>query len=90
LPAGTSMKGPIQSSTLRVSVGSVVEGPVLLGAGVSIAEDSTIGGGTSLGQDTMVQRNASLTRCLTLPGTQVQANADLHDAILDAHGNVVR
>ena len=90
VPAGTAMKGPLQSSTLTLGAKAVVEGPVLLGAGVRIAEGGTVSGGTSLGHDTTVQRNASLTRCLTLPNTQVPANADLRDVIMDADGNVVR
>ena len=90
LPAGTSMKGPLQSSTLTLGAEAVVEGPALLGTEVRIADGGTVSGGTSLGHATTVQSNASLTRCLTLPNTQVPANADLRDAIMDAAGNVVR
>jgi NDP-sugar pyrophosphorylase family protein len=90
LPAGTAMKGPVQSSTLTLGAEAMVEGPALLGAGVCIAEGGAVRDGTSLGSATTVQRNASLTRCLTLPNTQVPANVDLRDAILDVHGNVVR
>ena len=89
IPAGTSMRGPIQSPTLTLDADALVEGPALLGTGVHIAQGGIVRDYSSLGHATKVQRNASMTGCITLPNTQVPANVELRDAIMDAHGNIV-
>lgn len=89
LPPQAAMKGPLQGSTLTIGRDSVIEGPVLLGAQVQIGDRTKICAGTTLGARTVVGSNSELTGCITLPQSQVPANAILTATILDANGNVL-
>ncbi len=89
LPAGTTMKGPLQNATLTLGHESLITGPALLGTGVQIGNNCVIHKGTSLGTSTIVQANSELAHCITLPHTQVPSNADLNAAVLDANGNIL-
>ncbi len=89
IPPHTSVDGPVQSATLTLGQDSIIEGPVLLGAHVHIDDGTKICAGTSLGEHTTVGSNSELTRCITLPHTQVPSNAILTATILDANGNAL-
>lgn len=89
LPTNTSMSGPVQSDTLTIGEASLLEGPLLLGTGIQIGRNCVIRESTSLGDYTTVQSNTELTRCITLPHTQVPPNAELTAAVLDTKGNAL-
>jgi NDP-sugar pyrophosphorylase family protein len=89
LPPDSSMKGPKESTTLVMGQGSRLEGPLLLGASVQIGAHSVIRDGSSLGDHTIIQSNTELTRCITLPHTQVPPNAEVTSAVLDPKGNAL-
>lgn len=89
LPPNTSMTGPIQSDTLAIGEGSLLEGPLILGSGIEIETNCVVRDGTSLGDHAIVQSNTSLTRCVILPNSQVPPNAELALAVLDTKGNAL-
>ncbi len=89
VPAGQSLEGPMQGADLTLGDDVRIIGPVLLGSQVQVGENSVIRDGTTLGASTIIQANAELAQCITLPYTEVPANVDLRKAILDANGNVV-
>lgn len=90
LPPNTEMCGPLQSATLTLDEGSRVLGPVLLGARCHIGKGSVVGEGTSLGAYTTIQANSVVKGCICFSHTQVSANSDLSNAILNPKGQVVR
>lgn len=89
LPPGETLKGPEQSEVLSIGNQTQIHGPVLLGNHVKVGENCVIRDGTTLGNLTVVQDNSELVNCITLPETQVPANVDLKNALLDAKGNII-
>ena len=89
LPVGQSLEGPMQNADLTLGDDAKIIGPVLLGSQVQVGDNCIIRDGTSLGASTIVQTNAELTHCITLPYTEVPANVDLRKGILDARGNLL-
>jgi mannose-1-phosphate guanylyltransferase len=90
LPPGAALAGPKRNADFRLGVGSHVLGPALLGPQVRVGNRCRVTGGTSLGAYTTLRDNVVLHHSITLPHTQVPPNAEVHDAILDAHGHTVR
>ncbi|MFX0078349.1 MAG: sugar phosphate nucleotidyltransferase [Candidatus Hermodarchaeota archaeon] len=89
LPPNTSMTGPVEADTIIVGENSRLEGPLLLGADIEIGTNCLIRDGSSLGDRTIVESNTQLSRCVTLPHTQVPPNAEVVSAVLDTKGNAL-
>lgn len=89
LSPNTSMSGPVEDDTLTIGENSLLEGPLLLGAEIQIGTNCVIREGTSLGDHTIVESNTQLSRCVTLPRTQVPPNAEVTSAVLDSKGNAL-
>jgi len=90
LQSGAALHGPQRKAQFTLGDNTHVIGPALLGPRVKIGRRCRITGPTSLGADTIVRDNVVVHHALTLKQVEVPPNAEVHDAILDTHGNAAR